>query len=136
VTSAAEVVALQAALEDVYIDRLLRRWVIELVRATRALDFVTLGASVRGSLALERAARAWALSGGRDHVEPEDVEALFLPLILHRLVIAPEYLADDEPTQAEVGTRVWDACLARAPRPAPAAWDAPREALAAAQSGR
>ena len=55
-----------------------RGWLIDLVRATRELDEVAIGASMRGSLALERAVRAWALLHGRDHVVPEDVEELFL----------------------------------------------------------
>ena len=58
---------------------------VELVRATRAVDGVALGSSVRGSLALERTARAWALLHGRDHVLPEDIDALFLPVLGHRL---------------------------------------------------
>ncbi len=61
---------LQRGVEDVYIDPLLQEWVIALVRATRALPDVRTGASVRGSLALERGARAMALLSGRGHVEP------------------------------------------------------------------
>ena len=77
-----------AALDDVYIDELLLRWIVELVAATRNLDIVALGASVRASLALERTARAWALIHGRDFVRPDDVEALFLPVIGHRVVFS------------------------------------------------
>jgi MoxR-like ATPase len=123
VVAKTDVLALQASIADVYVDALLRRWIVELVRATRALEFVTLGASVRGSLALERAARAYALIDGRDHAEPEDIEALFVPVLLHRLVLAPEYLADEEPSQDEVARRVWEGCVALAPRPAPAEWN-------------
>jgi MoxR-like ATPase len=119
VVERAAVERLQAAVDDVYVDPLLRRWIVELVRATRSLDFVALGASVRGSLALERAARAKALVDGRDHVEPEDVERLFVPVLLHRLVLAPEYLAEEEPGREVVAARVWEACAAAAPRPAP-----------------
>jgi MoxR-like ATPase len=121
---------LQEAIEDVYIDELIRRWVVELVRATRSLDFVVLGASVRGSLSLERCARALALVEGRDHVEPEDVERLFEPVLVHRLVLAPDYLADEEPSTDEIARRVWEACLAAAPRPEPQ-WDEARVARAA-----
>ena len=119
VVAEADVTLLQDAVADVYVDELIRRWIVDLVRATRTLDFVQLGASVRGSLALERAARAVALIDGRDHVEPEDVERLFGPVILHRLVLTPDYLADDEPTNEQIAQRVWQACLAAAPRPAP-----------------
>ena len=69
----------QRAVEDVYIDELLLRWIVELVRATRELETVALGASVRASLALERIARAWALLHGRDYVHPDDVEACSCP---------------------------------------------------------
>ena len=48
---------------------------------------MTVGASVRGSLALERAVRAWALIHGRPFVEPEDVEALFEPVLEHRVLV-------------------------------------------------
>ena len=60
--------ALHAAVRAVYVDDLLRRWIIELVRSTREVEMCTLGASVRGTLALERAARAWALLDGREYV--------------------------------------------------------------------
>src|SRR5262245_18540160 len=59
-----ELAELFSAVEDVYIDPLLKRWALELVRATRTLESVEIGASVRGSLALERMARAWALVQG------------------------------------------------------------------------
>ena len=85
---------LQRAVEDVYVDELLLRWIVELVRATRDVEGVALGASVRGSLALERTARAWALLHGRDHVVPEDVERLFLPVLGHRLLLTPSFLAE------------------------------------------
>ena len=61
---------LHHASEEVYVDELIQRWVIDVVRATRELETVAIGASVRGSLALERAARAWALLHDRDYVIP------------------------------------------------------------------
>ena len=93
VVSIAEVRALQRAVEDVYVDPLLQRWIVGLVRATRDLDVVQLGASVRGSLALERSARAWALLDGREYVVPEDVEMLFGPVLGHRILFTPSFLA-------------------------------------------
>ena len=94
--------ALPAAIEEVYVDPLLRRWIVELVRATRTLEFVELGASVRGSLALERAARALALIDGRAMPSPTIRAAVRARARLHRLVLAPEYLAEEEPTAGEV----------------------------------
>ena len=70
-----------------------RRWAIRLVRATREAEGVAIGASVRGSLALERSARAWALLSGREFVTPVDVEKLFLPVVMHRIVFTPSFVA-------------------------------------------
>jgi MoxR-like ATPase len=93
VVSVAEVKLLQHAVGDVYVDPLVGRWIVELVRATRELPTVAIGASVRGSLALERAVRAWALLDERDYVTPEDVDRLFLPVLAHRIVFNPAMLA-------------------------------------------
>ena len=113
-----EVNALRAAVQDVYIDPALRRWAIRLVRATRDAEGVAIGASVRGSLALERAARAWSLLHGRDYVTPVDVENLFLPVLMHRIVFTPSFVA----TARELGwqaasERFLEHCLELAPRP-------------------
>src|SRR5207248_2518121 len=81
--------------EDIYTDDLVLRWTVELVAATRTLEQVALGASVRASLALERTARAWALLQGRDYVTPEDIETLFLPVIGHRVVFTPTFVAEN-----------------------------------------
>ena len=105
-------------MQDVYVDPVLRRWVIRFVRATREADGVGIGASVRGSLALERATRAWALLDGRDYVTPVDVEQLFLPVVMHRIVFTPSFVA----TAREIGwtaaaERFREQCLEIAPRP-------------------
>ena len=89
-----ELRALQRAVEDVYVDELVLRWTVELVRATREVEGVAIGASVRGSLTLERSARAWALLEGRSYVVPEDVERLFLPVVGHRLLLTSSYRAE------------------------------------------
>jgi MoxR-like ATPase len=93
VVTVAEVKQLQHAVGDVYVDPLVGRWIVELVRATRELPTVAIGASVRGSLALERAVRAWALLDERDYVTPEDVDRLFLPVLAHRIIFTPGMLA-------------------------------------------
>jgi MoxR-like ATPase len=101
-----------------YIDPVIRRWVVRLVRATRDVESVAIGASVRGSLSLERAARAWALLNGRTYVTPEDVDHLFVPVLFHRIVFTPSFMA-------EVRVSGWSAatdqfrrqCLELAPRP-------------------
>jgi MoxR-like ATPase len=119
VVSVADVLELQEAIDDVYVDPIVQRWIVALIRATRDVEFVSLGASVRGSLALERATRAWALVHGRDHAEPEDVEQLFAPVVAHRLLLEPEYLSDADLDAEEIGRRVWRRCVELAPRPAP-----------------
>jgi MoxR-like ATPase len=89
---------LRVATQHVYVNNLLRRWIVDLVRTTRELDFVAIGGSVRGSLALERAARAWALLEGRNYVIPEDLERLFLPVLVHRIVFRPTFIAEARKT--------------------------------------
>ncbi len=116
---------LREAVEFVYIDPLVKRWGVELVRATRSLAFLELGASVRASLALDKAARAWALAHGREYVVPDDVEELFEPVVVHRLLIGEELLLDEELSRSHLARRVWEACLERAPRPDPD-WDSTR----------
>ena len=119
-----ELRALQRAVEDVYVDDLLLRWTVDLVRATREAEGVAIGASVRGSLTLERTARAWALLHGRDHVVPEDVVHLFLPVLGHRLLLTASFLAETRTLgREEALTRIRDRCLEVAPPPAPN-WDA------------
>jgi MoxR-like ATPase len=117
-----------AAVEDVYVDPLLKRWIVDLVRATRTLDIVDVGASVRGSLALERAARAWALLHGRSYASPDDVETLFAPVVGHRLLLAPELVVEGDVSHDEAVARVFAASLERAPRPQPE-WDAEARAV-------
>jgi MoxR-like ATPase len=111
--------SLQAAVALVYVDALLGRWIVELVRATRDSSAVAVGASVRGSLALERAVRAWALLHDRQYVTPVDVEQLFLPVIGHRVVFTPKTLAEARQIgwRAALG-RFRDDCLRVAPAPA------------------
>jgi MoxR-like ATPase len=65
-------------------------YVVDLCRATRASPSVSLGASPRGATALLLAARAWAWLSGRDYVTPDDVKALALPVLRHRLALRPE----------------------------------------------
>jgi MoxR-like ATPase len=109
---------LRSAAQHVYVDNVLHRWVVELVRATRGHDAVVIGSSVRGSLALERAARAWALVDGRSYVVPEDVEHLFVPVLAHRVVFTPSFVARARATGwAEAIEEFRASCLEVAPRP-------------------
>jgi MoxR-like ATPase len=118
--TADELRTLQAAVEDVYVDDLMLQWIVQLVRATREVEGVAIGASVRGSLMLERTARAWALLHGRDHVAPEDVEWLFLPVLGHRLVLTSAFLAERRALgRAELLEQIRRRAFELAPPPAP-----------------
>jgi MoxR-like ATPase len=107
------------AVEDVYIDPQLKRWALELVRATRESPSVEVGASVRGSLALDRMARAWALVNGRSYVVVEDVERLLGPVVGHRLVLSADALLSVDRDERDIVDDVLAACLERIPPPEP-----------------
>ena len=93
-------VSMQAAVEDVHVDDALVAYALALVRATRDEADIAIGASPRGSLALVTLARAWALVRGRDYVGPDDVRALAVPTLSHRITLDDDAwvrgtLADD-----------------------------------------
>jgi MoxR-like ATPase len=120
VVNADEVRALRHAVEDIYVDELILHWIVELVRATRSVEGVANGASVRGSLTLERTARAWALLHERTHVVPDDVERLFLPVLGHRLLLTASFLAETRALGREEALgRIRARCLELAPPPGP-----------------
>ena len=90
VVSRAELLAMQQALEDVFVSDAIERYVVELVQATRVDHRIALGASPRGALALMKLARAEAALHGRDFVTPDDVKAMAVPALAHRLILQPE----------------------------------------------
>ena len=87
---AAAVVALQQALEDVHVDDSITEYVVDLVGATRERPEVEVGASPRASLGLLVAARAHAAVSGRDYVVPDDVKAVAVAVLGHRLTLRPD----------------------------------------------
>jgi MoxR-like ATPase len=118
VVTTAEVALLQEAVRAVYVDELLRRWIVELVRSTREVEMCVIGASVRGTLALERAARAWALLDEREYVVSDDVEQLFVPVLAHRVSFRPAFRAQARRTGWDDALADFrDACLRIAPAP-------------------
>ncbi|HKQ61821.1 MAG TPA: MoxR family ATPase [Candidatus Polarisedimenticolaceae bacterium] len=90
VTSREEVVAMQQALEDVFVADVVAQYVVDLAQATRGDHRIALGASPRGALALLKLARASAVLRGRDFVTPDDVKAMAAPALAHRLILQPE----------------------------------------------
>jgi MoxR-like ATPase len=89
VVSAEELVAAQEKIKDVYLDDLVKEYVVRLVTGTRKHPDVYLGASPRGSIALYRTGQARAAVLGRDYVTPDDIKALAMVTLAHRLIISP-----------------------------------------------
>ncbi len=90
VTSAAEVIAMRASLEQIEVSPDLLEYVVALIRATRTHAQVQVGASPRGALALVQLGRAQALLRNRDFVVPDDIKAVAVPALAHRVTIRPE----------------------------------------------
>ncbi|SDX95329.1 MoxR-like ATPase [Modestobacter sp. DSM 44400] len=90
VADAATVRALVAAVGLLHVAEPLRRYIVSLVEASRHSPDLRLGASPRAGLQLLRAARAAAALAGRDHVLPDDVQAMAVPVLAHRLLLTPD----------------------------------------------
>jgi MoxR-like ATPase len=84
------VIAMQESLEQVHVDESVGYYMVDLVASTRADPRVQVGASPRGSLALLKLARGKAALAGRDYVLPDDVKAVAVPALAHRLTLRPE----------------------------------------------
>lgn len=84
-----ELRAAQDLVRQVYVDDLLKEYIVTIVEATRRHDDVYLGAGPRGSLALYNAARAWAAMQGRDFVIPDDIKELAEATLAHRIIVSP-----------------------------------------------
>ena len=90
VVDAATLIEMQRALEQVHVSDAIEGYVVDIVTATRESQRLAVGASPRGSLALVKLARAKAALSGRDFVTPEDVKAIAVPALAHRLMVRPE----------------------------------------------
>ncbi len=107
-----ELLGIQQAVKKVYVDPLVKQYIVGVVDGTRRHESVYLGASPRGSLALYRSCQARALLDGRDFVTPDDVKELASATLGHRLIISPSARVKDV-SPADV----IDACLQRVPVP-------------------
>ena len=85
-----ELLEMQAAIESVHVGASVGRYIVELVAATRTSASAAVGASPRGSLALLKLSRCRAALSGRDFVTPDDVKAVAVPALAHRLMLKPE----------------------------------------------
>ena len=109
----AELAGMRQTIERVHVDPSVGRYMVELVTATRQSARVQVGASPRGSLALLKLARCRAALRGRDFVVPEDVKAVAIPALGHRLTLRPELWV-----QRVRGEDVVAECLESVPTPA------------------
>lgn len=78
---------MMAASKEVYIHNDLREYIVDIVNATRKSADIAMGVSPRGTLAFVNAVRAYALVSGRDYVTPEDIKALAVPVLAHRIIL-------------------------------------------------
>ncbi|HXK34453.1 MAG TPA: MoxR family ATPase [Dehalococcoidia bacterium] len=89
VTDPSEILSMQRAVKDIYVDPLIKQYIVAIVDQTRKHGSVYLGASPRGSLALYRTCQARAMLDGRDFVVPDDVKALAYATLGHRIIVSP-----------------------------------------------
>ena len=90
VVSADDILACQAAVREVHVDEKVRKYLTEIVHATRDHEDLSLGGSPRASIALFRTAQAMAAVYGRNFVQPDDVKRVAGPVLMHRLILRPE----------------------------------------------
>jgi MoxR-like ATPase len=102
VVTVEELLAAQEAVKDIYVDPLVKTYIVELVTQTRRHPEVYLGASPRGSLALYRSSQARAGMHSRDYVLPDDVKALAEGALAHRIIVGPAARIKDVSSKALV----------------------------------
>jgi MoxR-like ATPase len=99
VVTVTELQSAQKAIKDIYIDNLVKEYIVDIVRQTREHPDVYLGASSRGALAIYRLCQARAAIESRDYVLPDDVKALAVPALSHRIIVGPAArIKDIEPS--------------------------------------
>jgi MoxR-like ATPase len=84
-----DIIDLQNSAKSIYVDILIRQYIVNITSLTRSREQISLGASPRASLGLFRVCRSLALLKGRDYVIPDDVKSLVAPVLAHRLVLSP-----------------------------------------------
>jgi MoxR-like ATPase len=96
VAGGAEVTAMTEQARAVFVAPAIKAYIVDVAEATRTHPSLALGMSPRAALALQRASRAWAVAEGRDYVAPDDVLAMALPVISHRLTLSPDAQLDGQ----------------------------------------
>ncbi|MEJ2751888.1 MAG: MoxR family ATPase, partial [Chloroflexota bacterium] len=100
VVSLEELLEAQAAIKEIYVDDLVKTYIVDLVHETREHPDVYLGSSSRGALALYRLGQARAAMFGRDYVLPDDVKQLAPAALGHRIIVGPAArIKDVEPEE-------------------------------------
>ncbi len=113
VISLEDIVSLREEAQKVTVHPTVKKYIIDIVTATRESEFTILGASPRGSIALHTAAKALALINGRNYVVPDDVKNLAVDVLAHRLMLSPK-----GKSVHTVPARAMEAILAEVPVPA------------------
>jgi MoxR-like ATPase len=93
---------MQQALEWIHVSRALMRYIVAIVTATRSNAQLQVGASPRGALALMKLARGWAALEGRAYVLPDDIKAVAVPALAHRVSLRPEFWIQDQGTEQAI----------------------------------
>jgi MoxR-like ATPase len=114
VAAAADVLALIAAVRGVLVSAQVKQYIITVANATRKAPELRLGASPRAALHLLRASRARAAMSGRDYVIPDDIQALAVPVLAHRLLPTTEAVYDGRLPEQVVARLIADLPLPRA----------------------
>ncbi|GHT81568.1 MoxR-like ATPase [Actinomycetota bacterium] len=95
-----DVVKMQKIAAEVFLDPAVSDYIVQLVEATRLATQVRIGSSIRGAIALANISKAWAAGNGRHFVIPDDVKALAVPVLAHRLILEPEAIFDGVESEA------------------------------------
>ena len=90
IIAAPSLIAMSQLASEVHVDRSVMEYVTDIVHATRSHKDVALGVSMRGGLSLARMIKTWALAHGRMYATPDDVNALAIPVLAHRLIVDAE----------------------------------------------
>ena len=108
--------AIQASVRQIHVDEKIRNYIVDVVRATRESTTVLLGSSPRGSLHLMRASQAHAAVNGRDYVRPDDVKAMAISVLSHRIMAKA-----DSRSKGNSSDQIVEAILEQVPTPLPVA---------------
>ena len=117
VLSTADVLAMRDAASTVHVAPALKQYLVQVAEATRTHPQLELGMSPRATLSMLRVSRVWAAMSGRDYVTPDDVKALAVPVLAHRMLLTPEADLQGVPAGAIVAD-VLDNVPVPRPRPA------------------